>query len=129
MDFSPMVWHALQEKLDVGVAYPVVYTLPPITVERFVHSMYNRMHDKMLLAMGNGGELLVAQTDVLGLSLLLMKGGVKLPPQMLYDIAQEICDASQHVARWIAPMPHSDGDLWYCRLNVDFSQEEAAGQD
>lgn len=128
MDYSPMIWNALQENLDVGQAYPVVYTMTPQTIELFVGSVYNKLHDKILVALMENGEQYIAKNDGLGLALLFFGKGIKLPPTMLLKIAKDICQLGQRVARWIAPLHKQQGDLWYCKLYLDLTQEEETYQ-
>lgn len=132
MDFSPQIISAMQEKLDIGQAFPIVYTMTPHTVELFAGSVFTKLHNRIVEAMKEEGEEYVAKNDPFGLSLLLMRNRVKLPPQMLLDICTDIVKKSRGWAKWILPtgdgLPGQEGGLWHCKLYIDLAQDEKLEQ-
>lgn len=128
MDFSPLILSSLEEKLDVGEAFPIVHTMTPQTIELFMESMFIRLHKKILTVVKDGGEECINKRDVLGLALLVFREGVNLPSHMLFDICKDIVQKSQRVAKWICPtgndMPGERGGVYYCRMLIDLSQDE-----
>lgn len=128
MDFTQQITSAIQDKLDVGQAFPVVYSLPVTSVDLFVNSMMGKLQAKMQKAMEKEGETFVAENDTLGLALILFREGVKLPPEMLLQISEDIIKKSRRTVRFICAtngnLAIKEGGLWYCKLYVDLSQEE-----
>lgn len=127
LDFSPVILSTLQEKLDVAEAFPIVYTMTPHTLELFVSSVFDKLHVRINTIMQQGGEEHIASDDALGLSLLLMREGVKLPPEMLMEICQDIIKKSRKVAKWIMPLgagvPGQRGGLYYCKLYINCDEQ------
>jgi hypothetical protein len=132
VDFTPAILSSLQDKLDVAEAFPVVYTMTPQTLELFVGSVMKKLNEKMNTIMQEGGESYIANDDALGLSLLLMRGGVKLPPDMLLDICADIIKKSRRVAKWIMPtgkgVPGQEGGVWHCKMYINLNQSEDENQ-
>lgn len=132
MDFSPQIISAMQEKLDIGQAFPIVYTMTPNTIELFAGSVFTKLHNRIVEAMKDEGEEFVENNDPLGLSLLLLRNRVRLPPQMLLDICEDIVKKARGWTKWICPtgdsMPGQEGGLWYCKLYVDLAQDEKLEQ-
>lgn len=128
MDFSLQISSAIQDILDVGQVYPVVYTLPTNTVEQFVEAVVVKLHKKMMDAMNLDGERHIMENDALGLSLLFIREGIKLPPDQLIEICEDIIKKSRKVARFIGSYGgrYNTGKhpLWYCKLYLDMSKDD-----
>jgi hypothetical protein len=115
---------ALEEKLDIGQAFPMSIGMQQKTLEQFAYSIFNKLQEKMIAAMQIDGKTYIQEEDALGLSLAFIREGIKLPPQMLLDISTDIIKKSRRVARWIAPLKRSRGDMWYVKIYVDVGKDE-----
>lgn len=125
MDYSLHIAEALQEKLDVGVVYPIVYTMTPQTIELFVTSVFTKLHGKIDAIMKDSGGKFVADDDFFGLTLMLLRNGVRLPNDMLMEISKHIIKRARETARWIAPVQGQEGDLWYCKMYLNLNNTKA----
>lgn len=123
MDFyREIVYSSLLEKLDIGKAFPVVYTLTPQAIEQFVESIVLKLHEKMYTILLDGGEKHIYNDDCDGLSMLFYENGVRLPRKMLSDICKDIIRKSRKVSVLICPtaycIPGKTGGLYYCKMYI-----------
>lgn len=81
------------------------------------------------------GEDYVENNDSLGLALLLIRHGVKLPEETLLAICEDIVKNSRQWAKRIGFVGREEGNilvpdysLWHGRIYLDFSQDEKIEQ-
>lgn len=118
MDYSTQITSALTERLDVSLAFPIVYGMTPDMINLFIGSMMSRLYKIIDGVMQERGEEFVANNDHHALSVALMKAGMKLPQPMQLQIAYDIIQNSRAIARCIIKMPADRGNVWYCKLHV-----------
>lgn len=125
MDYSLHIAEALKEKLDFGVAYPIVYTMTPRTIELFVASVFTKLHGRIDIIMKDSGEKFVADDDFFGLTFMLLRNGVRLPNDMLMEISKHIIKRARKTARCIVPAMGQEGGLWYCKMYLNLDNTKA----
>lgn len=124
VDFSAQILTALENHLDIGEAFPVIYTMSPHTIELFVGTLIDKLHIQMKEIMKERGEELVQNNDANGLLYLFLKSGLNLPAWMVYEMSKDIIHFSRRTARYITPLRSHRGGLWYCKLYINLNQDE-----
>jgi hypothetical protein len=124
MDFRQQIATAIQEKLDMPTAFPVIHDMKLEEIEDFVEKKVVEIFEGIDAAMSNGrGDSFVYNDDALGLAVHIMREGVNLSLNILLDLSKDIINKSRRTCREIAY--NDDGySLWYAKLYIDLSKDE-----